>query len=68
MRYLIRLAQVHETFRRPELEALAALMAVEVTFLFYDDSVSRCFSGGLLPAAMRILTGLTVPVLCNRPA
>ena len=39
--YLIRLVQVHETFRKPELEALATLAKVDVGFLFYNEYV--CF-------------------------
>ena len=41
MEYLIRLVQVHESFRRPELEALAVLGNVNVEFLFYSEYV--CF-------------------------
>ena len=41
MEYLIRLVQVHESFRRPELEALAILADVNVEFLFYSEYV--CF-------------------------
>ena len=41
MEYLVRFAQTHETFRRPEIEALASLVGVDVEFLFYDQYV--CF-------------------------
>ena len=41
MEYLIRLVQVHESFRRPELKALAVLADVNVEFLFYSEYV--CF-------------------------
>lgn len=39
MEYLIRLAQVHETFRKPELEALATLHGIDVQFVYYDEQV-----------------------------
>lgn len=38
--YFIRFVQVHETFRRPEIEALAILADVDVEFLLYSQSVS----------------------------
>lgn len=41
MNYLIRFLQVHETFRRPEVEALATLANVRVEFEEYSESV--CF-------------------------
>lgn len=41
MEYLIRLAQMHETFRKPELEALAALHDVDLEILEYSDQVRR---------------------------
>ncbi|KAJ9263201.1 hypothetical protein DTO212C5_7627 [Paecilomyces variotii] len=37
MEYLIRFAQAHETFRRPEIQALATLAGVDVEFLSYDQ-------------------------------
>lgn len=39
MEYLVRFAQAHETFRRPEIEALASLAGIEVEFLRYDKYV-----------------------------
>ena len=39
MEYLIRFAQAHETFRQPEIEALAALAGIEVKFVIYDHYV-----------------------------
>lgn len=39
MEYLIRFAQVHETFRRPEIEALATLAGVDIEFVHYDPYV-----------------------------
>lgn len=41
MQYLIRLAQMHETFRRPELEALAVLHNVDLEILEYSDQVRK---------------------------
>ena len=39
MEYLIRFMHVHETFRRPELEALATLTGIDVEFLEYSPEV-----------------------------
>lgn len=39
MEYLIRFAQSHESFRRPEIEALADLAGIDLEILFYDGSV-----------------------------
>jgi len=39
-RYILHLAQVHETFRKPELEALAALFKLDLKFLQYSENVS----------------------------
>lgn len=39
MKYLIRFLQVHETFRRPEIEALATLANARVEFEEYSESV-----------------------------
>ena len=39
MDYLVRFVQVHESFRRPELEALAALANVHVELLTYSERV-----------------------------
>lgn len=36
MDYLVRFAQVHESFRRPELQALADLNSIAVEFLDYS--------------------------------
>ncbi|CAD0113583.1 unnamed protein product [Aureobasidium uvarum] len=44
MEYLIRLAQMHETFRRPELEALAVLHNVELEILEYSDQSPFCIA------------------------
>ncbi len=42
MEFLIRFVQIHETFRKPEIEALAAVQDVDVEFLTYAESVSLC--------------------------
>lgn len=44
MEYLIRFAQAHETFRRPEIQALATLAGINVEFLFYDQYVCSLFA------------------------
>ena len=40
MEYFIRFAQYHETFRKPEIEALALLNNVKVEFVHYTENVS----------------------------
>lgn len=40
MEYLIRFAQQHVTFRRPEIESLATFFGVDIEIVFYDDYVS----------------------------
>ncbi|MCJ1269221.1 hypothetical protein MMC22_009110 [Lobaria immixta] len=42
MEYLIRFVQVHESFRKPEVEALAALANVDVEFLDYSECSPFC--------------------------
>ncbi|KAI5209656.1 tRNA guanosine-2'-O-methyltransferase [Aureobasidium subglaciale] len=44
MEYLIRLAQMHETFRKPELEALAVLHNVDLKILEYSDQSPFCIA------------------------
>lgn len=39
MDYLIRFVQMHETFRRPEIEALAELASINIEFLSYFTDV-----------------------------
>lgn len=41
MEYIIRLVQVHETFRKPELEALAILADVNLEIVQYHELVCR---------------------------
>lgn len=43
MDFLIRFVQIHETFRKPEIEALALLANVNVEFLFYSENVCLAF-------------------------
>ncbi|KAL6717869.1 hypothetical protein ACLMJK_003954 [Lecanora helva] len=40
MDFLIRFVQVHESFRKPEIEALAILANVDVQFLYYCENTS----------------------------
>lgn len=42
--YLVRMAQVHPTFRKPELEALALMAGVEVEFVQYSEYVCLIIS------------------------
>lgn len=39
MDYLVRFAQIHETFRRPELQACATLAGADLEILSYDEYV-----------------------------
>lgn len=41
--YLVRLAQIHESFRTAELHALAELAGVELEIIKYDDDVGFYF-------------------------
>jgi tRNA G10 N-methylase Trm11 len=38
--YLVRLVQVHESFRKAELQALADLAGTDLEFVKYDEDVS----------------------------
>ena len=42
--YLIRFVQVHETFRKPEIEALAVLADINIEFLSYNEYVCSVLS------------------------
>lgn len=42
MEFLIRFSQSHETFRMPEIQALALVAGVEMRVIFYDVEVSTC--------------------------
>ena len=41
--YLVRLVQVHESFRKAELEALAELTGVEMEIILYSEDVRLGF-------------------------
>lgn len=41
MEFIVRLVQVHETFRKPELEALAILANVKLHIVEYHTDVRR---------------------------
>lgn len=43
MDYLIRFVQIHENFRRPEIEALAALTQTDLELVVYSELVRRFF-------------------------
>jgi tRNA G10 N-methylase Trm11 len=43
MEYMIRLAQCHETFRVPELQAVATLAGIDLEVVSYDPWVCRSF-------------------------
>ncbi|KAJ9668584.1 hypothetical protein H2201_001226 [Coniosporium apollinis] len=55
MEYLVRLIQIHETFRKPELEALAILAGMNLEILHYNDSSPFCIIRLPSPAAARAL-------------
>lgn len=40
MEFLIRCIQMHESFRKPEIEALAELFGLEIEWVFYSEQVS----------------------------
>lgn len=40
MDYLIRFIQMYETFRKPEMEALAELFHLDIEWVFYSEDVS----------------------------
>ncbi|KAL1964678.1 hypothetical protein VTN77DRAFT_6704 [Rasamsonia byssochlamydoides] len=60
MEYLIRFAQVHETFRRPEIEALATLAGIDVEFLFYNKYSPFCIVRLQDEAAARTLIARSI--------
>jgi len=39
MDYLIRFVQLHETFRKPETDALAEIAGMKITWLSYSEEV-----------------------------
>lgn len=52
MFYLVRLAQFHPSFRKPELEALALMAGMDVKFVEYSESV--CLLDFCLPSKAMI--------------
>jgi tRNA G10 N-methylase Trm11 len=55
--YLVRFAQVHETFRKPELFALAELAGVELEIVDYQEEVSAHIHSIMsIPPVTRIST------------
>ena len=44
MEYLIRFIQTHETFRKPETDALAELARLNIEWLFYSEDVGLAHS------------------------
>lgn len=61
MEYLIRFAQTHETFRRPEIQALASLHNIQLEIIFYSEIVSLFFSSSLDMATSCRWYCLTLP-------
>lgn len=59
MEYLIRFVQVHESFRKPEVEALAALAKFDVEFLDYSECVCSSFRHG----SIMTVTMISFPLL-----
>lgn len=45
MEFFIRFAQIHESFRRPELEAIADLLGIELVWVEYSEDVSLLLRG-----------------------
>lgn len=39
MDYLIRFVQMHESFRKPETDALATLAGIDLEWVFYSEDV-----------------------------
>ena len=42
MDYLVRFAQVHESFHKPEIEAIATLYHINLQWVFYSNEVRIC--------------------------
>lgn len=55
MDYLIRLVQVHESFREAEVRALAHLASIDLEIIEYSEYVCLCY------AARRRITTLSIP-------
>lgn len=57
MEYLVRFAQMHENFRKPEIDALAQLAGLHLQWIFYSDDVSRCSSALYYTIPIRKIPG-----------
>jgi hypothetical protein len=57
MKYLVRFAQVHESFRQAETDSLAELAGVQLEWIFYSDAVCafRLDMGGLLSMCIDVV-------------
>ncbi|BDD58459.1 hypothetical protein MPDQ_003412 [Monascus purpureus] len=60
MEYLIRFAQVHESFRLPEIKALATLAGVDLEVVFYDQFSPYCIINLENEAAARSLIARSI--------
>jgi tRNA G10 N-methylase Trm11 len=41
MKYLVRFAQMHESFRQAEIDSLAELNGLQLEWIYYSDEVGR---------------------------
>lgn len=48
MEFLVRFVQMHESFRKPELEALAILANVDMEIVEYSEYVGFIFTFGVM--------------------
>lgn len=55
MEFLIRFSQVHESFRQPEIEALAHLFGFELEWLYYSEYV-----GCYLPFSLSLVSRMSL--------
>ena len=46
MDYLIRFIQMHESFRKPETDALAEMLGLGVRWIYYSEDVRELRGGG----------------------
>lgn len=61
---LIRFVQTHETFRKPEIEALARLANVHVEYQSYDENVGFAkFNQALSFCSLRYIRPIHAPIL-----
>ena len=63
MEYLIRFAQFHETFRKPEIDALAVLEDIHIEWVSYSEDVGRDWNS--YPASISASSSTVNPIfLC----